>query len=129
MRFRKSSTSMQQMSIAALLLVLTVISGLADAQGFIHASSMWQNGKLIWPEVMKSAAGFGAGIVTYGICIRFLQEFKIFSPEIQTIIWFTVTIIGVAIVSGKFLQWRLVDQIVGVMVILSVAWLLIRAAD
>lgn len=129
MRFRKSSISMQQLSITVLLLVLMVISGLADAQGFIHASSMWQNGKLILPEVSKSVAGFGVGIVAYWICIRFLQEFNILSPEIQTIIWFTVTIIGVAIVSGKFLHWRLVDQIVGVVVVISVVWLLLRTAD
>jgi hypothetical protein len=28
-------------------------------QGFVHSSNIWQSGKLIWPEVMKSAFGFG----------------------------------------------------------------------
>jgi hypothetical protein len=101
---------------------------LADAQGFIHASKAWLNGKLIWPEVIESASGFGLGIVAYWICIRFLQDFKIISPEIQTVGGFTVTIIGVAIFSGKFLHWPIVDQIVGIAVLLGMAWLLARPA-
>jgi hypothetical protein len=114
------------MSIAVLLIVLTLISGLADAQGFVHASNIWLNGKLIWPEVIKSASGFGLGIVAYWICIKFLQDFRIISPEIQTIGWFTATIIGVAIFSGKFFHWQIVNQIVGIAVLLGVVWLLVR---
>ena len=126
MRFRRSNMSIHQISIAVLLIVLTLISGLADAQGFVHASNVWLNGKLIWPEVMKSASGFGLGIVAYWICIRFLQDFRIISPEIQTIGWFTATIIGVAIFSGKFFHWQIVNQIVGIAVLLGVVWLLVR---
>ena len=33
--------SIYQISIAVLLIVLTLISGLADAQGFVHASNIW----------------------------------------------------------------------------------------
>jgi hypothetical protein len=117
-----------QIGSVVLLTALTLISGLADAQGFVHASMIWLNGKLIWPEVIKSASGFGLGVVAYWICIRYLQDFKIISPEIQTVGWFTVTIIGVAIFSGKFLHWRIVDQIVGIAVLLGMAWLLARSA-
>ena len=119
--------SVNQVGIIVLLIVLTLISGVADAQGFVHAANIWQGGKLIWPEVMKSALGFAVGIVMYWICIRFLQDFRIFSPEIQTLAWFTVTIIGVALFSGKFLHWHTVDQIVGIAVLCGVAFLLFRA--
>ncbi len=115
-------------SLVALLIALTLISGLADAQGFIHASNVWLNGKLIWTEVIQSALGFGLGIVAYWICIRFLQDFSIISPEIQTVGWFTITIIGVAMFSGKFLHWQIVDQMVGMAVLLGVVWLLARSA-
>lgn len=118
--------SIHLIGIAALLLVLSLLSGLADAQGFVHAANIWQGGKLIWPEVLKSALGFGGGIITYWTCIRFLQDFRIVSPEIQTLGWFTATIIGVALFSGKFLHWHIVDQIVGVIVLCGVAWLLFR---
>ena len=108
------------------VIVLTLISGLADAQGFVHAANIWQSGKLVLPEVMKSALGFGIGILMYWICIRFLQDFRIFSPEIQTLAWFTATIIGVALFSGKFLHWHTVNQIVGISVLCGVAFLLFR---
>ena len=120
--------SIHQISIGVLLIALTLISGLADTQGFVHASNVWLNGKLIWPEVIKSALGFGLGIVAYWICIRFLQDFRIISPEIQTVGWFAATIIGMAIFSGKFLHWQIVDQIVGIAVLLGLAWLLVRLA-
>ena len=120
--------SIHQISIVVLLIALTLISGLADTQGFVHASNVLLNGKLIWPEVIKSALGFGLGIVAYWICIKFLQDFRIISPEIQTIGWFAATIIGVAIFSGKFWHWQIVDQIVGIAVLLGVAWLLARLA-
>src|SRR5260370_13168878 len=114
MRFRRRNMSINQIGIVILLITLTLISGLADAQGFVHASNVWIHGKLIWPEVMKSALGFGLGILAYWICIRFLQDFSIISPEIQTVGWFTATIIGVAIFSGKFFHWQIVDQLVGI---------------
>lgn len=119
---------MYQVILAALLITLTLLSGFADAQGFVHASKMWVDGNLVWLEVLKSALGFGLGILTYWICVRFLRELGILSPEIQTVIWFTVTIIGVAIASGKFLHWRITEQIVAIIVILGVAWLMVRAS-
>ena len=128
MRIRKSHIDMYQVILAALLITLTLLSGFADAQGFVHASKMWVDGNLVWLEVLKSALGFGLGILTYWICVRFLRELGILSPEIQTVIWFTVTIIGVAIASGKFLHWRITEQIVAIIVILGVAWLMIRAS-
>jgi hypothetical protein len=120
---------MHQIGIIVLLVALTLFSGFADAQGFVHASKVWLNGKPIWPELIQSASGFGLGIVAYWICIRFLQDFKIISPEIQTVGWFIVTIIGVAIFSGKFLHWPIVNQIIGIAVLLGMVWLLARPAS
>jgi hypothetical protein len=123
---RGKGVNMHQLAIAILIIVLTLISGWGDANGFVHASSIWNEGKLIWSELLKSALSFSLGIVMYWICIRFLQEFKIVSPEIQTIGWFTVTIIGIAFFSGKFFQWQLADQIVGIAVLCGLIWLLFR---
>ncbi|GAC1349586.1 MAG: hypothetical protein NVSMB27_24110 [Ktedonobacteraceae bacterium] len=126
MRMGRNNMSVYQISIVILLIMFTIISGLADAQGFVHASNIWQSGKPIWPEIMKSALGFGIGMVAYWFCVRFLQDFRIISPEIQTLGWFTATIIGVALFSGKFLHWHIVDQSVGIAVLCGVAWLLFR---
>src|SRR5438105_1621493 len=120
--------SIQQIGIALLIIILTLLSGLADAQGFSHAANIWQQGKLTWAELFKSALGFGLGITAYWIVIKYLQAFGIVSAEIQTILWFTVTIVGVEILSGKFFHWHTIDQIVGVSVIAGVIWLLIRTS-
>lgn len=109
-----------------LILLLTLISGWGDSQGFLHASMIWHKGKLVLPELAKSALGFGVGIISYWAVIRFLQQFGVVSPEVQTIGWFAVTIIGLAIATGQFLKWQTVDQLVAVLVILGVGWLLLR---
>jgi divalent metal cation (Fe/Co/Zn/Cd) transporter len=118
--------SSQQIGSAVSIIIFTLLSGWGDSQGFLHAANIWSEGKLIWVEVIKSALGFGLGMVMFWISIRFLQEFKIISPEIQTIGWFTVTIVGVALLSGKFLHWRHIDQIIGVAILFGIVWLLVR---
>jgi divalent metal cation (Fe/Co/Zn/Cd) transporter len=115
-----------QIGVTALIIGLTLLSGIADAQGFIHASTTWMNGKIIWEEGLKSLLGFGVGALCYILAINYLEQVGLVSAEIQTVIWFTVTIIGVAFISGKFLHWHLVDQLVALLAIVCIGWLVIR---
>jgi hypothetical protein len=110
----------------ALILALTICSGLADSQGFVHAASVWEGGKIVWVELLKSALGFLGGICLYWVGIKFLQEVQIASPEVQTLGWFCVTIVGVALSSGKFWHWQTSDKLIGVCVLLGMCWLLLR---
>jgi len=126
MRIGKNALSMHQVLIIVLIIILTILSGWGDAHGFLHASRMWAGGKLIWLEVMKSALGFAVGIGLYWICIRFVQEFKVVSPEVQTLAWFATTMVGLALFSGKFFQWQQSDRIVGIVVLGGIVWLMIR---
>jgi hypothetical protein len=87
---------------------------------------MWQGGKLIRSELVKSALGFSVGISAYWLGIKYLKELGVLSPEVQTLIWFVITIIGVALISGKFLRWQAVDQLVAVALLLGIGWLLLR---
>jgi hypothetical protein len=48
------------------------------------------------------------------------------ATEAQTLVWFAATIIGVAILSGQFLRWQLLDQSIAVVVLAGIAWLLAR---
>jgi hypothetical protein len=123
---KKGSMDTVQIIEAIGLGAITLAAGLADAQGFIHASNVWDGGKFIWQEAILSASGFGSGILLYWVCIRFLQHFKIISPEIQTLGWFAATIVGVAFFDGKFFHWQIIDQIIGIVVISGVAWLMFR---
>lgn len=128
MRIERNGMDTHKILVIAIIISLTIISGFGDAQGFIHAAHIWHGNKIIWPEVAKSALGFTAGTIVQWVSIRFIQDIKIFSPEIQTLLWFSVTMIGIALLSGDFSQWRHTDQVVAIVVLLGIAWLLLRAA-
>lgn len=115
-----------QVLILILVMGLILLSGIGDSQGFIHASKIWNGNQLVWSEIGKSALGFGWGIVVYWIAIRFMNELGVISTEAQTLAWFAVTIVGVAIASGDFAKWNRVEQIVALLVFLGIGWLLYR---
>ena len=117
----------EQVRSLPFIISFTLLSGVGDALGFIHAAKMWRGGDLIMIELGKSALGFSIGIGSYWFAAKYLNEFGVLSPEIQTLIWFGVTIVGVAFASGRFLQWQTIDQVIAAVVLLGIAWLLFRA--
>jgi hypothetical protein len=46
---------------------------------------------------------------------------------VQTLGWFAVTIVGVAVVSGDVARWSAVNKAIGVAVVAGVGWLLVDA--
>ncbi len=114
-----------QIKVIVLIVGLTLLSGFADSQGFLHAAHIWEGKKAVWSELAKSALGFGGGIILYWIALKYLAA-HVTAPEMQTIIWFGVTIVGVAVASGKFAYWQRADQLVAVGVVLGISWLLVR---
>ncbi len=118
-----------QLKILLLITGLTFISGVSDSFGFIHGTNVWQGGKLIWQELVKSAGGFVVGTTSYWIAVRYLNLAGIVTTEMQTLLWFGSTLIGVALLSGRFLHWRHVDQIVAVFVLIGIGWLLSRTSS
>jgi hypothetical protein len=116
----------EQIKSLVLLIGLTAISGIGDSHGFIHAAKMWDSGNVVSGELGKSALGFFIGISTYWVAVRYLNELGVLSPEIQTVIWFGITIVGVAVISGRFLRWQTIDQIIAAIVLLGIGWLLAR---
>ena len=112
-----------------IIVALTVVSGIGDAYGFTHAALIWQSGRLAWTEVAHSAAGFAFGVAVYWYVLKFMAAVGIVAPEIQTIAWFAVTLIGVALISRKFLDWTRLDQLVAVAVLAGIAWLLVRTGE
>jgi hypothetical protein len=121
--------SIDQLRILVLLICITLISGIGDSQGFVHAARMWQDCKMVWVEFGRSALGFAVGIGAYWVAGKYLSEFGVLSAETQTLIWFGITILGVAFASGKFLRWQTIDQIVAVVVLLGIGWLLFHTGD
>jgi hypothetical protein len=116
----------EQLRLWLIVIGITVLSGIGDSQGFVHAAKIWVNEKLVWSELGKSALGFAVGISLYWIVLKYMNAAGIAAPEIQTLVWFSVTLLGVAIISRNFFRWQTIDQIVGVAVLAGVAWLMVR---
>ena len=110
------------------VVALSCLSGLADARGFLHASRMWRSDGLVWFELARSAAAFVLGMGIYWISARFMHQLGIAAAEVQTMIWFSATIVGIGLASGRFGGWPVTDQLVALTVVLGVAWLVVRQA-
>jgi hypothetical protein len=111
-----------------LIAFFTLLSGLGDAQGFVHANRVWNGGEFQWLTALKSAAGFQFGVVMYWFALRHLTQHGVESVEIQTLFWFAATIVGVALLGGSFLRWPMPDQLVATAVLAGIGWLLFRTA-
>lgn len=66
------------------------------------------------------------GISLYDVILRDMDALGVRAPEVQTLAWFSVTLVGVAVFRGAFLSWRRVDQLVAVAVLAGIAWLMAR---
>jgi len=117
-----------QVVSVVMIVVVTILSGLADAQGAVYASRIWQNGQLVPSELGAAALFFTVGIGLYFIAIRFMQQVGIVAPEIQSAMWYAVVIVGIALISHAFFGWNMLDQIVALGVIGGIIWLSIRIA-
>jgi hypothetical protein len=109
-----------------IILILSLISGFCDSMGFMHSARMWRGTSLIISEALYSAIGFATGIASYWIMVRYLTEAGIVAAEIQTLLWFGTTLLGVAVLSGHFLSWHFADQAIGFMVLVGIGWLIFR---
>lgn len=116
------------MSALFLIVLFTLLSGIGDALGFIHAGRVWQNGRFDWLEALKSAGAFQAGVMMYWFALRHLQAHGVVAVETQTLFWFSATVIGIAILSRQFFRWPLPDQAVACAVLMGVGWLLYRTS-
>ncbi len=112
-----------------LIAILTLLSGLSDARGAIHASAIWQGGRLVWAELGKSTFFFLLGISFYWATLRFMQMVGMVATELQVLTWFGSMLIGVALLSGAFFRWRLPEQIVGIGVLVAIVWLSVRTGQ
>jgi hypothetical protein len=116
-----------QVRLSLLIVAFTVASGVFDALGLTQAAGVWQGGRLNAAMAAKSAGSFMIGIAMYWGAVRFLNEAGIVTAELQTLLWLGVTIVGVAVLGGRFFQWPLLDQVLAVNVLASLAWLVSRA--
>ena len=120
---------MDSLALAGSVLFIALfaaLSGLGDALGFVHASKVWQDGRFVWSEAFKCVAAFQFGMLMYWLTLWRLTSHGVVAAETQTLFWFTATIIGVALLSGRILRWPAIDQCVAAGVLMGIGWLLYR---
>jgi len=122
---------LQGLNLQSVLLIatFTMLSGLGDAAGFVFASRIWSEGRFVGVEAAKCLAGFQFGMLMYWVALWKLSEHGIDSAELQTMFWFVVTIIGVALLSGRVFAWAPLDQAVAGAVLMGVFFLMYRGAS
>jgi hypothetical protein len=121
-------TADSPLRLAILITGFTLAAGLLDSLAFTYSAGIWKGGRLVWLQASKAAGTFALGITMYWFAIRYLAEAGVVIPEIQTLIWFTVTIVGVTFLGGRFIHWPLLDQVVATNVLVSLGWLITRTS-
>jgi hypothetical protein len=117
------------MKALLLIAVFTLLSGLGDALGFIYAGRVWQGDRFHGIEALKSAVAFQAGVAMYWLALRHLQAQGVVAVEVQSLFWFTATVIGIAVLSRQFIRWPLPDQAIACSLLLGIGWLLHRTSS
>ena len=69
---------------------------------------------------------FAVGLISYLFAVQGLMRLGIGAPEVHMLFWFGVTVVGVALLSGRFGQWAGIDRLVGFAVVVGIAWLICR---
>jgi hypothetical protein len=110
----------------AIITVLTLFTGFADAKGFVYASAVWETGRFAPAMALKAAAFFMAGIPPYLLALYFLRRQGVVVAELQVMVWFVVTIVGVAVMNGRFFSWGMTDRMVAGLVLAGMLWLMVR---
>ena len=105
---------------------LTLSSGVLDAFGFVHASRVWRDDHLIVREAFLTFGYFLSGVGVYLLVVRYFDRLGVASTEIQTLLWFAVTVIGVASIQRSLADWSTIDRAFAVVAAVSVGWLVAR---
>jgi hypothetical protein len=122
---------MNRFLAGTLVLVLTILSGLMDARGFVYAARAWPDGRLDAKLASASMLAFFGGLSLYIISVRFMQSFGLHGVALQSALWFVVTAVGIAAMDGSLMSWTRTQQAVGLAVAVGLCWLIAttRAAE
>lgn len=118
----------QQSLLIARVILFTALSALADAAGFIYSARAFREGDVLWSSLGQAGLMFFVGLVTYWLATRDFSALGMGTPEVQFLFWFTMTIAGLALLSGEFLRWPPLDQSVAGMIVAGLCFLIVRVS-
>jgi hypothetical protein len=110
------------------LVVVTALSAFFDARGFVYAAQSWRSGSLIAGTALLSLIFFIGGVTLYILSIGFQQRLGVQSAAVQSIFWFAMTVVGVALMDGTIAEWSAAQRTVAAGVTVGIGWLLVSAS-
>lgn len=111
----------------ALIAGLTILTASGDTVGFIFADRAWANGRIDWSCAALALAGYAVGVSSYIAVLGPIKRAIDVPPEIQTLAWFALTSIGVAIASRAALGWSADKIAAGVIAVSCLGYLVARS--
>ena len=107
---------------------MMVVTGFVDGQAFSLAPKIWLEGDHIakWLMFAKTMLIFILGLLTYIAYTYFMHKVGISNSLIIVLIWFVVTIISVALISGSFFTLSLTDKLISISAIILIGLLYYR---
>lgn len=119
---------MKSALLVGALILVTALSAYFDARGFVLAAQTWREGSLVPGAIFLSMINFIGGITFYIGSIGIQQRLGIESASMQSIFWFVMTVVGIALMDGTIGQWSMAQRVVGVAVTAGIGWLMVSAA-
>ena len=108
-------------------MILMMVSGYYDGQGVGSTAQIWQNDHYSRLSILfKTLFFFGIGIVSFITSIYFINKGGLQNPLIMTLIWFIMTIVSVAFLSGSFFQLDLLDKSIVILAVVLIGFLYYR---
>jgi|SRR4051794_10744237 len=108
------------------IVLLAMIAGFGDAFAFTRAPNVWAENGISPGALGQTLVGFLVGALGYVALVRVLLSSDIRTPEVQTMIWFVATSVGVGAASGRAFHWPVADKVVALIVLSGIAWLSVR---
>lgn len=89
-----------------------ILTGFFDGQAFSRVPQIWNlHGINQFYQILKLIGFFNLAVLTFIISTYFLHQQGVENAVIVTLIWFIMTIIGVAIISGSFFPYHFLTKL------------------
>ncbi|MFL6548990.1 MAG: hypothetical protein ACJ8OJ_09870 [Povalibacter sp.] len=114
--------------LIAALFAITALSAYFDAKGFVYAAQSWRSGSIVATTSLLSLINFIGGVTLYILSIGFQQRLGVQSAAMQSMFWFAMTVVGIAILDSTITDWSIAQRTVGAVVTVGIGWLLVSTA-
>lgn len=103
-----------------------LVASLADAKAVAYATEVWKYDHIQIDRVIRVFVYYLVSIIPFLYSIRFFGYAMTVSPSIQVLIWFLSTVVFIAILDRSFLGWGLVNQVIGLILVVGMSILVYR---